>query len=193
MPSLQIKDVRVEVHRVLRQRALEAGQSLQEYMLAQLVEQASRPTLDEVLARAGDRAGGSVALSEAAEQCAPSATPDESRRRLRPAAGVGDDGADGQRARERLAGEQLCAPEVIASRWGRCGVAPLRARRMDPRRAGQALADLRALPLARGFASRTDGADLGAAREPDNLRRGLRRPGAGGSRALVTANQRHRA
>lgn len=66
MPSLQIKDVPSEVHRVLRRRAAEAGQSLQEYMLARLVEQARQPTLGEVLARAGDRAGGSVPLVDAA-------------------------------------------------------------------------------------------------------------------------------
>jgi len=66
MPSLQIKGVPPEVHRVLRRRAAETGQSLQEYMLARLVEQARQPTLDEVLARAADRAGGSVSLADAA-------------------------------------------------------------------------------------------------------------------------------
>jgi len=66
MPSLQIKGVPPEVHRVLRRRAAETGQSLQEYMLARLVEQARQPTLDEVLARAADRAGGSVPLARAA-------------------------------------------------------------------------------------------------------------------------------
>jgi len=35
-------------------------------MLARLVEQARQPTLDEVLARAADRAGGSVSLADAA-------------------------------------------------------------------------------------------------------------------------------
>ncbi len=63
---MQIKNVPQEVHRVLRRRAGEAGQSLQEYLLARLVEEASRPTLDEVLRRAGDRAGGSVPLADAA-------------------------------------------------------------------------------------------------------------------------------
>lgn len=36
------------------------GQSLQEYLLAFLDEHASRPTLEEMLRRAGERAGGSV-------------------------------------------------------------------------------------------------------------------------------------
>jgi plasmid stability protein len=65
MPSVQIKDVPAETHAVLRQRAAAAHQSLQEYLLARLVEEASRPTLDEVLDRAGGRAGGSVPLAAA--------------------------------------------------------------------------------------------------------------------------------
>jgi antitoxin FitA len=63
-----IKNVPTDVHRVLRGRASEAGQSLQEYLLALLEEQARAPTLREVLERAGNRAGGSVPLTEAAEQ-----------------------------------------------------------------------------------------------------------------------------
>jgi len=65
VPSVQIKNVPEDVHRVLRRRAVEAGQSLQEYLLARLTEDAGRPTLDEVLRRAGDRAGGSVPLADA--------------------------------------------------------------------------------------------------------------------------------
>jgi hypothetical protein len=65
MPSVQIKDVPEETHAVLRQRAAAAHQSLQEYLLARLIEEASRPTLDEVLDRAGGRAGGSVPLAAA--------------------------------------------------------------------------------------------------------------------------------
>lgn len=60
MPSIQVKDVPDEVHATLRQRAAAAGQSLQEYLLARLVDDASTPTLDEVLDRAGGRAGGSI-------------------------------------------------------------------------------------------------------------------------------------
>jgi plasmid stability protein len=66
MPSVQIKDVPDETHAVLRQRAAASHQSLQEYLLARLVDEASRPTLDEVLDRAGGRAGGSVPLKAAA-------------------------------------------------------------------------------------------------------------------------------
>lgn len=66
MPSVQIKNVPVQVHRVLRRRAGEAGQSLQEYLLTRLVEEAGRPTLDEALRRVDDRSGGSVPLEDAA-------------------------------------------------------------------------------------------------------------------------------
>jgi hypothetical protein len=49
----------------LRQRAAAAHQSLQEYLRARLIEEASDPTLDEVLERAGGRSGGSVPLKTA--------------------------------------------------------------------------------------------------------------------------------
>ena len=58
MPSIQVKDVPNDVHATLRRRAAAAGQSLQEYLLAHLVAEAETPTLDEVLQRAGQRAGG---------------------------------------------------------------------------------------------------------------------------------------
>lgn len=66
MPSVQIKDVPTEVHAILRRRAATAGQSLQEYLLERLTEEARTPTLDEVLDRAGGRAGGSVSFKTAA-------------------------------------------------------------------------------------------------------------------------------
>jgi hypothetical protein len=65
MPSVQIKDVPAETHAVLRRRAAAAHQSLQEYLRARLIDEASRPTLDEVLDRAGGRAGGSVPPADA--------------------------------------------------------------------------------------------------------------------------------
>ena len=66
MPSVQIKDVPAETHAVLRRRAAAAHQSLQEYLRSRLIDEASRPTLDEVLDRAGGRAGGSVSFAESA-------------------------------------------------------------------------------------------------------------------------------
>ena len=65
MPSVQIKDVPEETHAVLRRRAVEARQSLQEYLRGKLIEEASRPTVDEVLDRAGARAGGSLTFKAA--------------------------------------------------------------------------------------------------------------------------------
>lgn len=65
MPSVQIKDVPEEVHAVLRRRAALAHQSLQEYMRSWLIAETSKPTLDEVLERAGGRSGGSVPLDAA--------------------------------------------------------------------------------------------------------------------------------
>lgn len=67
MPSVQIKNVPPDVHRVLRQRAGAAGQSLQEYLLAELTRQAEAETLEEVLGRAGGRAGGSLGFDFATE------------------------------------------------------------------------------------------------------------------------------
>lgn len=65
MPSIQIKNVPAGAHAVLRQRAAAAGQSLQEYLRSRLIEEASAPTVDEVLARAGGRAGGSLQFNDA--------------------------------------------------------------------------------------------------------------------------------
>jgi hypothetical protein len=63
MPSVQIKDVPPETHAVLRRRAAAAHQSLQEYLRARLIEEASSPTVDEVLVRAGNQTSGHVPLS----------------------------------------------------------------------------------------------------------------------------------
>jgi antitoxin FitA len=65
MPSIQIKNVPPDVHRTLRRRAAEAGMSLQEYLLAELTEQARRPTLEEVLEEAGRQTGGRLSFKEA--------------------------------------------------------------------------------------------------------------------------------
>jgi antitoxin FitA len=65
MPSIQIKDVPEQTHAVLRQRAAAAHQSLQEYLRAWLIEEASRPTVDEILDRATMRGGGSLPLKTA--------------------------------------------------------------------------------------------------------------------------------
>ena len=67
MPSIQVKDVPEDVHATLRGRPAAAGMSLQEYLLARLMEEARTPTLDEVLDRAGGREGGKATLRTAAK------------------------------------------------------------------------------------------------------------------------------
>ena len=67
MPSIQVKDVPSETHAVLRRRAAAANKSLQEYLRAKLVEDASSPTVEEIMDRAGGRAGGSVSFAVATE------------------------------------------------------------------------------------------------------------------------------
>lgn len=67
MPSIRVTDVPAETYAVLRRRAAVAGQSLQEYLRARLMEEAATPTLEEVLERAGSRAGGSVSFAAATD------------------------------------------------------------------------------------------------------------------------------
>jgi hypothetical protein len=50
MPTIQIRDVPEDVHRTYRKRAAEAGQSLQEFLLSELVEGARTQTPAEVVA-----------------------------------------------------------------------------------------------------------------------------------------------
>lgn len=67
MTSIQIKDVPPATHAVLRRRAALEGRSLQEYLRGRLIEEASMPTLDEVLESVSRRTGGSVTLRDAVE------------------------------------------------------------------------------------------------------------------------------
>lgn len=52
---------------MLRQRAAASRQSLQEYLRGKLIDEASAPTVEELLDRAGGRAGGSLSFSAAVE------------------------------------------------------------------------------------------------------------------------------
>ncbi|HEU5268363.1 MAG TPA: hypothetical protein VFU36_00455 [Jatrophihabitans sp.] len=65
MTSVQIKNVPDETLAVLKQRAARAHQSLQEYLLAGLIAQAKRQTLEEVLERAAARRPTSVTMADA--------------------------------------------------------------------------------------------------------------------------------
>jgi len=62
-PNILMRNVPMEVHQVLVERASSAGQSLQEYLLSLMGEITSRPTAAEIMAEVaaslppGDRAG----------------------------------------------------------------------------------------------------------------------------------------
>ena len=66
MATIQIKHVPAETHAVLTRRAAAAHQSLQEYLLAKLVEEAAHPTnaelFDEIDAEF-EREGGGLTLT----------------------------------------------------------------------------------------------------------------------------------
>ncbi|MDR3360955.1 MAG: hypothetical protein LBO20_10030 [Bifidobacteriaceae bacterium] len=63
MPNVQIKNVPDQTHAELRRRAAATNQSLQEYLLAHLIQEAAQPSLEEVLQRAASR-GGHLPLSD---------------------------------------------------------------------------------------------------------------------------------
>ncbi|MEP6463011.1 MAG: hypothetical protein ABJC62_06225 [Frankiaceae bacterium] len=65
MPSVQIKDVPADVHAELRRRAARAGQSLQEYLLRRLTEEARTPSLNDVLDPVERHTGGRFSLQDA--------------------------------------------------------------------------------------------------------------------------------
>ena len=65
MPNVLVRDVPDEVHANLQRRADAAGQSLQQYLAAELARLASTPTMDEVLARVSRRRGGRVGFDAA--------------------------------------------------------------------------------------------------------------------------------
>jgi hypothetical protein len=64
MTTVQIKNVPPDVHQILRDRARNAGQSLQAYLLAWLEDQASKPTIQELLEQV-ERRGGPLSPSRA--------------------------------------------------------------------------------------------------------------------------------
>lgn len=66
MATIQIKHVPAQTHAVLTRRAKAAGQSLQQYLLAKLIEEAAHPTnaeiFDEIEAEF-EREGGGPQIS----------------------------------------------------------------------------------------------------------------------------------
>lgn|GEM_PF-303423 len=146
LPSVQIKDVPESTHAVLRHRAAAAHQSLQEYLSSRLIAEASQPTLEEVLDRAGGRSGGSVSLANAVKTVHRIVLVVDASVL---AVALADDGPAGDAARARLRGKTLAAPELgdlevasVLRRQGRAGL-------VDDRRSTLALTDLEALPMRR--------------------------------------------
>jgi plasmid stability protein len=64
MPNVQVRDVPDDVHEALVRRAEQAGQSLQQYLAAQLATLAATPTLEEILARIEKRTGGHLTAND---------------------------------------------------------------------------------------------------------------------------------
>lgn len=67
MPHVQVRDVPEEIHQALVRRAEHAGQSLQQFLSAQLVTIAATPTIDEVLERIERRPKGRLSATSAVE------------------------------------------------------------------------------------------------------------------------------
>lgn len=65
MPNVQIRGVPDDVHAALVRRAERAGQSLQQFLAAQLTTIASTPTLEEVLDRIERRPKARLARHDA--------------------------------------------------------------------------------------------------------------------------------
>jgi antitoxin FitA len=55
-----VRGVPDRVHKTLRARAAESGESLSDYVLKELIRVADRPPVSDVLARAVSRSGGAT-------------------------------------------------------------------------------------------------------------------------------------
>lgn len=65
MPNVQIREVPEEVHNELVRRAELAGQSLQQYLSAQLASMVATPTIDDMIARIEHRSKGRLSRADA--------------------------------------------------------------------------------------------------------------------------------
>jgi len=70
MPNVLVRDLADDVHAELQRRAEQRGQSLQQYLAAELRRLAEKPALEEVLDRISRRRGGKVGLGQAAADLA---------------------------------------------------------------------------------------------------------------------------
>lgn len=66
MSNVLVREVPEQVHERLRALARAQGKSLQQYLLEELEQLASRPSMAEVLDRIASRSGGRIGLDEAA-------------------------------------------------------------------------------------------------------------------------------
>ncbi|MEZ5322318.1 MAG: hypothetical protein R2698_09640 [Microthrixaceae bacterium] len=65
MPNVLVRDIPEAVHAVLQRRAHNRGQSLQQYLAAELTSLASRPSVEELFDRVERRRGGRVGFRAA--------------------------------------------------------------------------------------------------------------------------------
>ena len=65
MPTIVVRDLPTKVHAELTRRAEAAGQSLQQYLTAELTRLTLAPTVDQVLERISARRGGRVGFRRA--------------------------------------------------------------------------------------------------------------------------------
>lgn len=70
MPNVLVRDLPDDVHAALQRRAERRGQSLQQFLAAELRRLAERPAIDDVLDRISRREGGRVGLRQAADDLA---------------------------------------------------------------------------------------------------------------------------
>jgi hypothetical protein len=70
MSNVLVRDIPEDIHAALQRRAERRGQSLQQYLAAELRRLAERPSLEEVLDRIDRRQGGRVGLGQAVEDLA---------------------------------------------------------------------------------------------------------------------------
>lgn len=67
MPNVQVRDVPENVHEALVRRAEQAGQSLQQFLAAQLGAIASTPTTQDILDRIDRRPKGMLSAADTIE------------------------------------------------------------------------------------------------------------------------------
>ena len=65
MPNVLVRDLPDDVHAGLQRRAEAAGQSLQQFLAAELTRLATTPSMQDVLSRIGRRRGGKIGLDTA--------------------------------------------------------------------------------------------------------------------------------